>query len=1057
MSSSADDRRKIVDYLERQLVGPIGGDAEMLLEEPAARYLCGILYPQFEVSPEEDESGPPTDAAEVLDDQGGQFGDETDEDPMTLAGQNKPSSVGLSFMIGSWAPIIVEITLARYVAEDGSPKRWARRPVQFVGDDALRLTPAGPSDRRRSRRLSILDGMASVDVVWRPHMDGGSIVTVSLVNRARAESRAEEAANCLLQVAVRARPESGEIRPYPRATHLYGDDEAGELELLYRTVPTYAVGHGVAAAWSGDGRQTPEWIHSSFVPTHVVPGISFAVPGHEQILDLARLSRFDTAAATDLVRALDAFVDSYDIWTDSLRARLYDVPIHLHTTADRVLTDVDHARRRMRSGVRLLASDSTVRRAFALANRAMHHQMVHGGAALAGEPHELTDLPDVSPDYPAGTYHWRPFQLGFLLLTLRGAAVDESPDRDIVDLIWFPTGGGKTEAYLGLTAFVIMLRRLRGGRQASGTTVITRYTLRLLTAQQFQRAATLICACELLRREDPALLGSEPISIGLWVGSNNSPNDYRTARRLLEQLRKSEPVDESFQIESCPWCGTRIVPGDDSTIHRWGLEVTNDAFLVRCLNPGCPFHDRLPMSSVDEDLYENPPTFLVGTVDKFTRMAWDARAGVFFGSRGRSAPSLIIQDEFHLISGPLGTMVGIYEAAFDVLLSQNRTRPKLVASTATIRRAQQQTAGVFGRDVALFPPAGLEADDSYFVRTDHEAPGRLYVGVMPQGHTPLTALVQLAAALLQAPVDVELTPDGQDAYRTLVAYHNSLRELGKTITLANDDIPARTKVIAVDENRLRPLTDDDVVELTSNVPAREIPKVLERLGRRHDRPGAVSLAASTNMLSVGVDVSRLGLMVVVGQPKTTAEYIQASSRVGRKHPGLVVTLYSPSKPRDRSHYEAFIADHATLYRSVEPTSVTPFSLPARNRALHADLVILARHARGWSRELDAGSFDRDDAAMKDLMDQLVQRARLADAEEHENVAEDLRRLAAEWSAKALRTAGEQPGLTYQTRGPRNPGPTVIRRHEEKADAWPTLNSMRDVDVTVNFRIRGAGR
>lgn len=1056
VGSRADDRRRIVEYLGRQLVGPVGGDDEVLSEEPAGRYLTAILYPQEQEPSPGEEPRSVVDAAEEADEQGGQIGEEVDEDPLTLAGQHKPSSAGLSFMTSGWAPIVVEVEFARYVADGGTPRRWARRPVRLVGEDALHLVPPGPADRRRTRHLPFFDGRASIDVVWRPRDNGSAIVTVSLVNRSRASTRAEEAAGCLLQVVLRARPGTGTIRAYPNAPHLYGDEEAQELELLYRTAPTYAVGHGVAAAWSGDGQETPEWVHTSYVPAHVVPGISFRVPGHEKILDLARLSRFGTAESADLVGALDAFVDSYDGWAEELRSRMDagEVPSHLQAAAGRLLDDVDEARRRMRSGVRLLESDGTVRRAFALANRAMHRQIVHRGKDLAGEPHETSDPPVVNPDYPGNTHFWRPFQLGFLLLTLHGAAVEDSPDREIVDLIWFPTGGGKTEAYLGLTAFIIMLRRLRDGDEAAGTMVITRYTLRLLTTQQFERAATLICSCELLRREDPAALGDEPISIGLWVGNDNTPKDYREARKLLEQLRESESVDTSFQIGLCPWCGTRIVPGERSVDHRWGVVATNDAFLVHCPNQGCPFHDRLPLSSVDEDLYEHPPTFLVGTVDKFARTVWDPRSGVFFGSGDHPGPSLIIQDEFHLISGPLGTMVGIYEAAFDVLLAHNGARPKFVASTATVRRAQEQARGVFGREVALFPPAGLEADDSYFVRTDREAPGRLYLGVMPQGHTPLTALVHLAAALLQSPVDVELTADGQDPYRTLVVYHNSLRELGKTVTLAHDDIPARVKVIAVDEKRLRPLNDDDVVELTSNVPGREIPKVLERLGRSHDEPDPVSLAASTNMLSVGVDVPRLGLMVIVGQPKTTAEYIQASSRVGRTHPGLVVTLYSPSKPRDRSHYEAFMADHTKLYRSVEPTSVTPFSLPARTRALHAGLVILARHARGWSGELDAGAFDADDADMRQLVDQLAERARKADSSEYEKVREDLRRLAGEWTTRALGLATAQPGLTYAARGSKNPGPALLRHYDQKAEAWPTLDSMRNVDVMVNLRVRG---
>ncbi|OHV66831.1 helicase-related protein [Pseudofrankia sp. BMG5.36] len=1070
MTSSADDRQKIVEYLERQLVGPVDGPDEVLHEAPDRRYLTGLLYPRTEVTSYQVAE----QSDEILDEVPGQVGnqtDEADEDPLTLAGQNKPSSVGLSFVTSECSPIIVEIEAARYVpAGRGRDDRqeWRRTPIRLVGDDAVRIEPPGDASQARlTGSKPILDGRASIEVVWRRQGHAGAIVTVSMVNQVRAETHAEMTAGCLLQVTMQAKPAAGTIERYPSTPHLYGDEETEELELLYRTVPTYAIGHGAAAAWTGNGRETPEWVHTAFLPRQVVPGISFEVAGHEKILDLARLTEFDTEAWPELVRGLNGFVDSYEAWADSLRTRVdSDVPPALRAAAARVISDVDAARTRMRAGVRLLEADPTVRRAFALANRAMHRQMVHSGPSLAGRPHDPADARAVNPDYPADTHCWRPFQLGFLLLTLEGAATEDSEDRDLVDLIWFPTGGGKTEAYLGLTAFVILLRRLRGGDSAAGTTVITRYTLRLLTAQQFQRAATLICSCELLRRDNEAELGSEPISIGLWVGGGNSPNTYVEARKLLQRLRESEPTTESFQIETCPWCGTRITPGERSENPLWAVRATNNSFEVYCPNHHCPFHERLPLSSVDEDLYERPPTFLVGTVDKFARTVWDPRSGVFFGSGSHPGPSLIIQDEFHLISGPLGTIVGIYEAAFDVLLKHNKARPKFVASTATIRRAEEQTRGVFGREVALFPPAGLEADDSYFVRTDHSAPGRLYTGVMPQGHTPLTALVHLAAALLQAPVDLDLTPSGQDAYQTLVAYHNSLRELGKTITLAHDDIPARVKVIAKDAENPRKLTDDDVVELTSNVASHEIPRVLERLGRAHDQERSVSLAASTNMLSVGVDVPRLALMVVVGQPKTTAEYIQASSRVGRsrERPGLVVTLYSPSKPRDRSHYEGFTSDHAKLYRSVEPTSVTPFSLPARNRALHADLVILARHARGWSGEKDAAQFDQDDPMMTTLLDMFL--ARASDAEysgakdseakqtEAAEIEQDLWQLAAEWREKALRVDGDEFGLTYRA-VKHQPG--LLRRYDEAGDGWPTLDSMRNVDVTVVIKIRGADK
>nr|MDT0664236.1 helicase [Micromonospora sp. DSM 115978] len=348
---------------------------------------------------------------------------------------------------------------------------------------------------------------------------------------------------------------------------------------------------------------------------------------------------------------------------------------------------------------------------------------------------------------------WRPFQLGFLLLTIEGASTD-CDDRDVVDLIWFPTGGGKTEAYLALAAFSILIRRIRYGDDAAGTTVITRYTLRLLTSDQFRRAATLVCALELLRRDRADDLGSTEISIGLWVGSANSPNTYAEAQTLVKDLRSGQPIEKGFQIEKCPWCGTRLLP-DEGSAGNIGFQAHNNSFQVFCLNRGCPFFDRIPMASVDEQLYDRPPTVLIGTVDKFATAVWNERTGVFFGAGDDPGPSLIIQDEFHLISGPLGTIVGLYEAAFDVLMERHGARPKIVASTATIRRADEQTLGVFGRDVALFPPAGLDADDSYFVRVDHDKPGRAYVGLMPQGHTPVTGLVHLSAALLQASIDVE--------------------------------------------------------------------------------------------------------------------------------------------------------------------------------------------------------------------------------------------------------------------------------------------------------------
>ncbi|MGM1065162.1 helicase-related protein [Saccharothrix sp. Mg75] len=1047
------DRDRVLEYLHDQLVGPAEGDDEVLYEKaPQHRYLTAVLYP-MSLSPHAADAGGPADDAEEVDEQAGALPEDDDEDPITLAGQSRPSSAGISFMTTSRSAIDVEVRAARYrkVAED----EWQREPLALPGNGSVRID-VPPSGSSRSE--PIWEEAASVEVTWRPHPDG-VVVTVVLVNRrVQGERQAVDPEDCLFQVVLRCSVAEGAITPYPVQPRAHSDEEAEELELQYRDVPVYAVGHGTAAGWDTVGDR-PDWVGTSFVPVHVVPNVAFDLPRVPDLPDVADvlrlnfLARADTDAAP-VFDALTRFVDRYSSWIDKTwNAAAQTLTPRLRPAAERLRDRAARARDRMLAGIGFLREDRDALEAFALANRVMLMQMAHSHENLGGSPHAPSEAPDTKVDYDSLDRAWRPFQLGFLLMTVKGV-VHEGEERDLVDLIWFPTGGGKTEAYLGLAAFTILHRRLTRGDAGAGTTVITRYTLRLLTSQQFQRAATMIAACELVRRGADGRLGSRPVSIGLWVGGENSPNTFTEARRLLARARDGAARDQGFQIESCPWCGTRIVPGAPEDEQRWGISATNSSFRVRCVNDRCPFRTELPMSSVDEDLYLNPPTMLVGTVDKFARTVWKENTGAFFGAGSDPGPSLIIQDEFHLISGPLGTIVGLYEAAFDVLLEHLGHKPKIVAATATIRRADEQTRGVFGRPVALFPPAGVDAADSYFVRTDLERPGRAYAGVMPQGHTPLTALIHVAAAQLQAPLEVDLTPAAEDAYSTLVVYHNSLRELGKTINLASDDIPSRLKVIARAEDHVRHLDDDNVVELTSNVASAQIPQRLDRLKKPHDAPGAVSFLASTNMISVGVDVSRLGIMTVVGQPKTTAEYIQATSRVGRSadRPGLVVTVYSPSKPRDRSHYESFAPYHATLYRSVEPSSVTPFSVPARLRALHADLVVLVRHALGLSADQEAASFDPSDERFRALVKAFLDRVERADATELERVRVHLDDLIETWAKRSV-DAVPFGGLRYSQGGRERP--RLLRRFTEGGDGWATLDSMRSVDVEVQVQVRGA--
>jgi hypothetical protein len=334
-------------------------------------------------------------------------------------------------------------------------------------------------------------------------------------------------------------------------------------------------------------------------------------------------------------------------------------------------------------------------------------------------------------------------------------------------------------------------------------------------------------------------------------------------------------------------------------------------------------------------------------------------------------PDLIIQDELHLISGPLGSIAGLYETALETLCCREvegkRIRPKLVASTATVRRAQTQIQALFDRPrTEIFPPPGPDRCDSFFAKAD-VAPlrSRLYVGLAAPGRSPkvlfLRAATTLAAATKRSWNDEGGIPaygsgkiNAADPYMTTVAYFNALRELGSARRIVEDEVRLRATRYATRQRigdsvaRFADRAMHDPLELTSRIPTAEVSETKARLSHTFDKTDAVDVALATNMISVGLDVVRLGLMLVSGQPKTAGEYIQATSRVGRNpnRPGLVVALLNMNKPRDRSHYERFAYWHAAFYRAVEATSVTPFAPRALDRALAAVIVGMARLADG---------------------------------------------------------------------------------------------------------------
>ena len=441
-------------------------------------------------------------------------------------------------------------------------------------------------------------------------------------------------------------------------------------------------------------------------------------------------------------------------------------------------------------------------------------------------------------------------------------------------------------------------------------------------------------------------------------------------------------------LENCPWCGREFEPESFNLLPD--ADHPNELRIV-CADWQCDFSgDRpLPVIGVEEPLYRRLPAFLIATVDKFASLPWVGQSGALLGGADRAdadgfygaaepaqgrrlkeplpPPDLVVQDELHLIAGPLGTMAGLYETAIEALavreVDGQVVKPKIVASTATVRRAQDQIQALFARGLTqVFPPPGPDRRDTFFARTvpSSETPARRYVGIASQGRNPKVLMRRVLLALMGAAQQAwhEAGGDGNarnpaDPYMTALAYFNSLRELGGARRILEEEV--RTTVARygarrrVGETRrlFRDRTDfSEVLELTSRVSTDQVAEARRRLECRFDdRDNRVDCALATNMISVGLDIPRLGLMLVLGQPKVHAEYIQATSRVGRSDegPGLVVTLLNVHKTRDRSHYERFRHYHETFYRSVEAGSVTPFSARALDRGFAGALVALARH------------------------------------------------------------------------------------------------------------------
>ncbi len=922
-TDSARVRDRLVEALRLDLIGPRPNDEasqrERLPRAPSRWYLTGFLVPTG--APREQRAH---DAEEELDQPSEPtHGADDAREPERGSGKRTflPSSMGLSVLLDPSATRLdIAMTWGDYAPEekrerhanlgpdpsaDGSdaPARrrfapWVRRPRTASLSLDLASAEAGAPVRR------VLPSSGGLEVVCtiRPtrlrepegEIDALAVAAFVVNRRPPAEDDDLADAACAFQVEMTVAAD----RPFLPRHDLRGLDSEDWDERLadlhYRDAAEYAVGHNVSVRAETDDDECRR-VHTEWMPRAAVERVEpSGIPDVE--FGMEALGALKNGA--DAQRALKPLVHAYRAWIESQAESAREFADRRREVADTLVKRANTTSKRIEAGIELL-DDPCFLEAFRTANRAM------AAAARRRRAQERKCAPE-AVDPPA----WRPFQLAYILMNLRGIAEPTHVEREIVDLLFFPTGGGKTEAYLGLAAFTLVLRRLRDPDPVHrGLSVLMRYTLRLLTLDQLGRAAALICALELERETAPERLGTEPFEIALWVGRAATPNHMgkkgdrsdKTARSKTLRFFRDTSRDPPLPLNQCPWCGARfgkrsfrLVPSvDDPTDLR-----------VHCARRRCDFGGAraLPIVAVDEPIYQRLPAFMIATADKFAAMPWTGETAEFF--RGGDPadprpPDLVIQDELHLISGPLGTMAGLYETAVDHLCSSRvdgkEVRPKIVASTATVRFAQKQIRALFGRSsVAVFPPPGIDRRDSFFAEQASDANPRLYLGIAAQGRGPKVLFLRSAITLMaaaQAAWEAATAGDAAnpaDPYMTLVAYFNVLRELGSARRIVEDEIGSRLQTYsgrARASGTAELFADRSIgfepVELTSRVGTAAVADAKRKLSLGFADPDRVDVALATNMISVGLDILRLGLMVVSGQPKTTAV-----------HPG-----HEPRRPR----------------------------------------------------------------------------------------------------------------------------------------------------------------
>jgi hypothetical protein len=1034
--------------------------AQLEYEDPGKNYITGILSPQLNSN--DDESS-------------------DDDSPFSKTGAND-SSFGFTFSLPYDFTENIEygVDFSTYKRKTIDGKEiFQRIPHSFTFE--FNKNDIQDKNKIEKKIIEVGKNKDEVQLILTRRTDiedhKNIIFTLSVVHFGKEESALRPWRSSLFQVRLWTRnPKGFSELPFDS---LDLTEDKKQSSLLYRNVHRYAVGHGCGVKWD---ESSIDHIESTFFPATEVP-----VFKHKDFESEA-ISMLKWAKGDQDHEELKEIISSYGKWTETQNIASKELSSDLKKTFEHNEKNVEEVQQRIRNGIALLEKDPKVQLAFQWMNFAMLDQQVRGRSEVIKveeidgqfrpgkiKPFDVLDRTSW-PIKDADKYgKWRLFQLAFILMCIPD--VTKKDQEPPMDLIWFPTGGGKTEAYLGLSAFLLLYERL-SGRQDKGVRILMRYTLRLLTAQQFERASSMIMALDDIRKKNEEKLGRTPFQIGLWVGSSVTFNKHGSPRE--EYTKQARTANAWFSnlthpyynrpwpwvLQKCPRCSREFgVKGKDDQKVVFGISrrEKDNKLIYTC---ECSSYDdnRLPILVIDEDIYSELPSMVIATVDKFARLPWNPESSRLLGVNAlgpgkHSKVSMIIQDELHLLEGPLGTIVGLYESAIDFLIQRTGATPKRVGSSATLAMAREQCKSLYGlpeENVKVFPPPLLNWDDNYFSYVDHKAKGRKYVGVYANGSpSGKTTQYRLYSSLLQTGGEIAIDhSDEGESHTTLVNYFNSTRDMGQALSLMGDDVPrelrnlARKFEIPTDKQRRLIDINQGLVQLHGNVKSDTVQKDMSRLEIEHKNPKHVHTVLATNMISVGLDVPRLSLMTIIHQPKTMSEYIQASSRIGRgKTPGIVFVVLSARRSRDRSHLEDFVTTHKKMYSLVEPSSLTPFSLSAIERALAGVLASIFRNDPQYGL---FGHFSSVDERLVEVVkDFYKKRITIIDPNEWESFSEKFDDFSTSWNRRGYLSFGNEVHPNPQDRPFMVPFLTPSKNWSVRPHQ--VLQAMRNVDSGIELK------